>query len=87
MDHKEYIMETSVWTSKYEFNAVFSFFKFQLYWKQGDCILNVIFFSDDDSGTMKVLTDTDDEPPPLPPKVSTSPQWHARSITTCQSWD
>ena len=22
---------------------------------------------------MKVLTDTDDEPPPLPPKVSTSP--------------
>lgn len=32
----------------------------------------VHFFSDDDSGTMKVLTDTDDEPPPLPPKVSTS---------------
>lgn len=34
--------------------------------------MNVHFFSDDDSGTMKVLTDTDDEPPPLPPKVSSS---------------
>ena len=71
MGHKEYIMETSVWTSKYKLWVLF-FLSFICIEYKFDCILNVDYFSDDDSGTMKVLSEADDEPPPLPPKVCTS---------------